>query len=197
MAAVTVARSEAEEVRDAGTVLMEEISRLDEMARTFSQFGRMPEGPPSLVDLSELLEALVSQHRTVGPPVRFDPSQPLPPILGHFDALQRCFRNLLLNALDASREGGAVEVRCWAEGDAVVTEISDSGQGIPPDALHRIWDPDFTTKSSGTGLGLPLVRQTILAHKGRVDGRNRPEGGAVFRVVLPTHQSPDGATANS
>jgi signal transduction histidine kinase len=194
MAAVTATRSQAEDVREAGKVLMEEISRLDEMARTFSQFGRMPEGPPARVDLLELLQGLVSQHQGIGPPIQFESPSPLPPILGHFDALQRCFRNLLLNAIDAARDHGRVEVRSWAEGGEVVTEILDRGPGIPPEALDRVWDPDFTTKSSGTGLGLPLVRQTILAHHGRVEGRNHPEGGAVFRVVLPVNPPDQGPT---
>jgi signal transduction histidine kinase len=185
MAATAMSQSSAEGVEEAGSILLEEIARLDEMARTFSQFGRMPEGPPSLVDLSELLEGLVSQHSEVGPVLRLEIPSPTPPILGHFDALQRAFRNLLLNALQAAGPDGRVDVGSRLEGGAVVTEIRDTGPGIPDDALDRIWDPDFTTKSSGTGLGLPLVLQTIAAHHGRVEARNHREGGAVFQVVLP------------
>jgi len=67
MAASTVSRLDLEAAREAGEVLLEEIGRLDEMARTFSQFGRMPEGPPSDVDLVELLEGLIQQHQGMGP----------------------------------------------------------------------------------------------------------------------------------
>jgi signal transduction histidine kinase len=67
----------------------------------------------------------------------------------------------------------------------VRVEIRDSGTGIDPDCLERIWDPEFTTKSSGTGLGLPMALQTIRFHHGRIEGRNHPEGGAVFLVELP------------
>ena len=74
----------------------------------------------------------------------------------------------------------------WHEGDTVSVEIQDTGPGIPPEHLDQIWEPDFTTKSSGTGLGLPMVQLTIGAHHGRVEGRNNPEGGAVFLVELPT-----------
>ncbi|HEX7243510.1 MAG TPA: ATP-binding protein, partial [Longimicrobiaceae bacterium] len=70
-------------------------------------------------------------------------------------------------------------------GEAVEVRVADSGPGIPAENLERIWEPDFTTKSRGTGLGLALVRQTVQAHGGEVSARNRPEGGAEFRVLLP------------
>ncbi len=166
-------------------MLLEEIARLDEMARTFSQFGKMPEGPPSEVDIAELLQLLVQQHEGVGPVLTFQPLGSLPLITAHYDALLRCFRNLLLNAIDAAGDGGRVEMRAWLDGEWMKVEIQDTGPGLPPEHLEEIWEPDFTTKSLGTGLGLPMVRQTIAAHQGRVEGRNNPEGGAVFLVELP------------
>jgi len=71
----------------------------------------------------------------------------------------------------------------------VKVEILDSGPGLSEEHLELIWEPDFTTKSRGTGLGLPMVRQTIRAHNGRVQGRNNPRGGAVFLVELPLRGS--------
>ena len=76
-------------------------------------------------------------------------------------------------------------VRAWWDEGFVKVEIHDTGQGLPPEQLEEIWEPDFTTKSRGTGLGLPMVRQIITGHQGRVEGRNNPEGGAVFLVELP------------
>jgi signal transduction histidine kinase len=185
MAANSMEGADPQRAAEAREVLLEEISRLDELARSFSQFGTMPEGPPSEIDLPELLEGLAERHRDIGPTIDLEIDGPLPFVVGHFDALQRCFRNLLLNALEASGKEGSVEIRTWREGNDVVTEIRDSGPGIAEEALDRMWDPDFTTKSKGTGLGLPLVRQTIMAHEGNVEGRNHLEVGAVFRVVLP------------
>jgi len=193
MAAATVARMEGGAAREAGEVLLEEIARLDEMARTFSQFGRMPEGPPAEVDVPELLQELVKQHGPRGPgetpsvpeirlQVRGDP----PFVAGHYDALVRCFRNLLLNALDAAGPHGWVQVEVCPVEEGVRVTMRDSGPGIDPVDLERIWEPDFTTKSSGTGLGLPMVRQTIQFHHGRVEGRNHLDGGAVFLVELPS-----------
>jgi len=192
MAASTVSRMEGPAAREAGAVLLEEIARLDEMARNFSQFGRMPEGPPSDVDLPELLQELVKQHSPQGPEGGRGPTIELlvdgdPDFVrGHYDSLVRSFRNLLLNALDAAGPRGWVRVGVEALDGGVRVEIRDSGKGIDPEHLEPIWEPDFTTKSRGTGLGLPLVRQTIRFHHGRVEGRNHPEGGAIFTVELPS-----------
>jgi signal transduction histidine kinase len=110
----------------------------------------------------------------------------LPRIHGHHDALSRAFANLLLNAADAMADtGGMVTVKLTAIEAGVEVRVLDSGPGIPPELLERIWEPDFTTKARGTGLGLALVRRTLQAHGGGVWAHNRPEGGAEFRVVLP------------
>ena len=187
MAADNVSRLDGRTAQEAGAVLREEIGRLDEMARTFSQFGKMPEGPPSEVDLVELLRSLVDQHDGAGVSLELISTPDLPRIRGHYDALLRSFRNLLLNAMDAAGPEGVVELRVFQETDLLHIEIRDNGEGIAEEHLDQIWEPDFTTKSRGTGLGLPLVRQTIAIHKGTVDGRNHPDGGAVFSVELPVH----------
>jgi len=185
MAAEAVTRMEGEEARESGKVLLEEISRLEDMAMAFAQFGRMPEGPPSEVDLVELLEGLIRQHQGSASVLRLEPSGDIPLVVAYYEALLRCFRNLLLNAMDASGPGGQVTIRLWREEDQVRIEIRDTGQGIPEDDLERIWNPDFSTKSRGTGLGLAMVQSTVAAHGGRVVGRNHPDGGAVFMVELP------------
>ena len=87
--------------------------------------------------------------------------------------------------MDAAGDEGEVAIRAWQEDDVLKVEIRDSGPGLPEDASDAIWDPDYTTKTRGTGLGLPMVRQTIAAHRGHVEGRNHPKGGAVFLVELP------------
>ncbi len=185
MAAFRVSRMDDPGAREAGEVLLEEIGRLDEMARTFSQFGRMPEGPPSMVDLGELIQELVRQHEGGDVHVSCSVQDDLPLVLGHYDALLRSIRNLVLNGVEAAGPGGHVGIRVTGRAGEVALEIQDSGPGIPGEELERIWEPEYTTKSSGTGLGLPMVRQTIRFHHGRVEGRNGTEGGAVFRVELP------------
>lgn len=185
MAATHVARMEGAVAKQASEVLLEEIERLDELARTFSQFGRMPEGPPSEIDVEELLQVLLQQHDEVGPTLTCSFEADTPLIVGHYDALLRSFRNLLLNAIDAAGDDGTIQILGRSHGGHLQVEIRDSGPGIPPDHIEEIWDPDFTTKNQGTGLGLAMVRQTILAHQGLIEARNNPDGGAVFVVRLP------------
>ncbi len=190
MAAASLVRSSEASGSEAARILLEEIERLDEMARSFSQFGRMPEGPLSEVDLVEMMRNLAVQHRSVAVQIELQASAHVPRVLGHYDALLRVFRNLLVNAVEAATSDGAaqgwVELRVEVAGDdRVQVVVRDSGPGFPPEALDHVWDPDFTTKSRGTGLGLPLVRRTVQAHDGEVRIGNLEKGGAEVRVLLP------------
>jgi signal transduction histidine kinase len=172
--------------REALEVIAAEAERIDELARSFANFGRLPEGPPSEIDLTELLDYLLRTH--LPPAVRHRVRAPvdLPLIVGHHDALSRAFANLILNAADAMGGEGEVVVKISTlRGEAIEVRVLDSGPGIDPAQIEHIWEPNFTTKSRGTGLGLALVRQTVQAHGGAAIARNRPEGGAEFRVLLP------------
>ncbi len=187
MAAVTVSRQDDPETRESGEVLLEEIQRLDEMARTFAQFGRMPEGPMADVDLAEALELLAKQHTHTSTRVVIRRPESLAMVRGYYDPLLRAMRNLVLNAVEASegRSQEVVTVTLEEKEGAVEILIADRGKGIPPEIMESIWDPGVTSKGGGTGLGLAMARQTILAHGGSIFARNRAGGGAEFIVSLP------------
>lgn len=193
MAAATLARERKGSESEALGILREEIGRLDEMARTFSRYGKIPEGPRSEVDLAELMVSLARQHASETVPCTVHADRDAS-VMGHYDALERALRNLLVNAVEAQSEGGgSVDVSVSRSGDEVVVRVEDRGPGIPEELLETLWDPDVTTKHHGTGLGLAMVRQTILHHDGSVSVRNRSEAGAVFEIRLPAHapSSPD------
>lgn len=182
-----------ERAREPLEVIEAESKRLEALARAFSQFGRPPEGPPSMIDLGELLQYLASSHLPPHVEYTLHLEDELPLVHGYYDALSRAFANLLLNAVEAMGDaGGQVSISAArnARGEVEVT-IADTGPGIPAEAIENVWDPDFTTKARGTGLGLALVRQTVHAHGGRVVASNRPEGGALLRVILPIGASRD------
>jgi signal transduction histidine kinase len=174
-------------VSDALDVISAESARLEELARSFSQFGRLPEGPPSEVDLREMIDYLLRTHLPPQVSPRLRAPIDLPLVWGYHDPLSRAFANLLLNAGEAvGEEGGKVEVTLSRVGEYVEARIQDTGPGIAEEHLERVWEPDFTTKSGGTGLGLALVQQTVQAHGGGIIVQNRPKsGGAEFRVRLP------------
>lgn len=189
MTASALARSDDQSVRSSAEIILEESARLDDMARSFAQLGRMPEGPMAQVDLDEVIQSLLrgygdDAHNVVSA----DLAPNLPLIMGHHDALGRAVRNLIENGVEALGDApGTVRVEASTAGDWVEIRVIDTGSGIPDDLLDTIWQPDMTTRRRGTGLGLALVRQTVLAHGGEATARNSPDGGAVFTVRLPIH----------
>lgn len=181
---------------DAVEVLRMETARLDQMSRAFAQFGRLPEGPLSDVDVGEMVR--YASRATVPPDIAVAVSVGTDEIMvrGHHDALQRALSNVLLNAADASGPGGRIEVdverTTMAGVDAVQIHVRDSGPGISPERIQTIWEPYITSKPGGTGLGLAIARQAILAHDGSIDIQCPPGGGTVVTFVLPT-QKPSAA----
>ena len=191
MAAASLAKGREGVEADAARVLMDEIRRLDELARTFSQYGRVPEGPRSQVDLGELVRMLGAQHGSERVPVRVSTPAVAVVVDAHYDALERALRNLVLNAVEAQEvSGGLVELTVAEDRGWALVRVEDRGPGIPPELLEEIWNPDVTTKSRGTGLGLALVRQTVAHHDGEVSVANRADGGARFEVRLPLPPTP-------
>lgn len=95
--------------------------------------------------------------------------------------------NLMMNAVQAMPEGGLLTVRTKNSSGGVALEVTDTGPGIPPEHMDRIWDPFFTTKPTGkgTGLGLSIVQRVIARHGGSIHAENRPGSGARFLVELP------------
>ena len=116
-----------------------------------------------------------------------------PVILGNIGRLQQVLMNLLSNARDAmeSRDDKVITVRTQESGDEIVLEISDTGCGIPPDRLERVFARGYTTKpvGKGSGMGLNLVRQMIRDMKGEIGVESEPGRGTTFRVVFPRHDA--------
>ena len=115
---------------------------------------------------------------------RLDLDPATPALLGHYDPLRRAFSNILRNAAEACDGRGELEIAVAPDdGDARVT-VRDHGPGVPPEDAQRIFEPYFTGKAGGTGLGLALVRQTVELHNGTIRVEPTPGGGATFVVRL-------------
>jgi len=165
-------------------VLEAETQRLVQLAKEFAEFGRLPEGPKSEVDLLDLLmdlgKSAVPSEVDVSVRANGEPCK----LLGHYDPLRRAFANLLRNAAEAMGGRGSIEIAVSRDGNGLAVTIADHGAGIPDDLRQRVFEPYFTTKRDGTGLGLALVRQTIEAHNGSITVAETPGGGATFSIVL-------------
>ncbi|HEU5359439.1 MAG TPA: HAMP domain-containing sensor histidine kinase [Gemmatimonadales bacterium] len=178
-------RSAGEGQREALEVLQAESARLEQLAREFAEFGRLPEGPPADVDLNELLAELVRTSVPPGADARIKADPATPRVTGHYDPLRRAFSNILRNAVEATGGRGPVRVSVAPADGGATVRISDRGPGVRAADRQRIFQPYVTTKSEGTGLGLAMVRQTVEAHGGRVWVEDTPGGGATFVVELP------------
>ena len=165
-------------------VLAAETDRLERLAREFADFGRLPEGPTSEVDLVELLQELGRSAVPAGVTVQVT-ANGRRAVQGHYEPLRRAFSNLLRNAGEAMAGVGTIDVRVTGEGRGVVVTVADHGPGIAPELGGRVFEPYMTTKPDGTGLGLALVRQTVDAHHGTIAVSETPGGGATFTLVFP------------
>jgi len=184
-AVATLRQKVPPELRETVEVLDAESARLEAMARNFAQFGRLPEGPTSEVDLADLARETI---RTTLPPTMTHEiivTGNAPVVVGQHDALQRALGNVLLNAVDATGGTGRVTVRLEGRNDTVTLAVRDNGCGIAPEALARIWEPYVTAKTAGTGLGLAIVKQTVVAHGGRVDAASTRGEGTEILLHLP------------
>ncbi|HKR56808.1 MAG TPA: HAMP domain-containing sensor histidine kinase [Gemmatimonadales bacterium] len=168
-------------------VMGAETNRLERLAREFADFGRLPEGPKSDVDLVELLEELGKTGVPDGVRVQVSGPAARRVLSGYYEPLRRAFSNLFRNAAEAMGGSGRIDVQVLPTGGSgFQVTIADHGPGIPADTKARLFEPYFTTKADGTGLGLALVRQTIEAHGGSVSVGDTPGGGATFTITFPS-----------
>ncbi|MFO8008494.1 MAG: ATP-binding protein [Candidatus Brocadiia bacterium] len=113
------------------------------------------------------------------------------------EMLQQVFRNILLNSVDASTEGSHLQVGLRMPGDPpqVAVTFRDQGEGIEPDRLERIFEPFFTSKHNGVGLGLSVSKKIVDAHEGCIEVESEPGAGTTFTVVLPARAEPQSERA--
>jgi signal transduction histidine kinase len=118
----------------------------------------------------------------------------LPQTVGDPQQLQQVFLNLFLNAADAMPEGGAITIKTSYDkaGETIVIDLQDTGKGIPGALKERIFQPFFTTKRKGTGLGLAVSKRLVEDNGGSIMVMDNPAGGATFRVILPVRREDEG-----
>ena len=177
------------------SLLLEKIAkqtfRASEIVNSLLNFSRTSTTSFGEVNLNRVIQETLSllehQLQKAGVRTRVELASDLPPVNGNTGKLQQVFLNLFLNARDAMESGGMLEVRTWAEESGARVEVADSGPGIAPEMIHRIYDPFFTTKPGrkGTGLGLSVTYGIIQEHGGSIEVFNRRGGGACFHLELP------------
>jgi two-component system nitrogen regulation sensor histidine kinase NtrY len=184
--------ADAPALQESLNVISEETRRLEELAASFAMLGRPAEGPRSAVDVRELLERLLSTDVPASIAVEINAAPGPQLVEADYNALLQAFRNIVRNAVDAVEHNGharRIDVQITpTAGNYVRVAITDSGRGLNAEAGERLFEPDYTSKARGTGLGLTVARQTIRVHGGEITAGNSPEGGARFIVELPRHE---------
>lgn len=190
-AAAILARSQGLDPKNAKCleIITSECERLNGLLTNFLNFARPR--PPRLrsVQLEPLLENVLglASHGVRGKTVRFEKAieAGLAPVECDAEQLEQVLLNLMINAIEASPDGGTVTLSAAAEESKTAIAVVDHGHGVAPSHIDRLFDPFFTTKDNGTGLGLPVAHQIVRQMGGSLLARANAAGGMTFSVVLP------------
>ena len=171
-------------------VIAEEIRRLDEVVNGFLKFARPDELKLQPVHLAALISdvstTVAPEAERRGITLKTECPEVLPEVNGDPGMLAQALLNLALNACQAMPSGGPLRLACRDAGRRrVEVEVEDTGEGIPPEHLERIFDLYFTTKEKGSGIGLSMVYRIVQLHDGEVEVQSTPGHGTRFKLVFP------------
>ena len=177
---------------DLADVIVQEANRLNSIVTDFLDFAR-PQAPnlmPCKVDevIEKNLTFLAPEINKNGYKVHKQFATHIPEIQADPGLLYQAFLNILMNAMQAMPQGGAIYIELSARGHTMTIIFSDEGPGIPDKTLDKIWEPFFTTKDTGSGLGLPIVKKIIEGHGGIIEVENGPKKGALVTITLPAER---------
>ncbi|RLB85980.1 MAG: two-component sensor histidine kinase [Deltaproteobacteria bacterium] len=173
-------------------IIIKESSRLNDIITDFLNFAKPKIPNMTSCKIDDIIEKnitfLASQIKEKGCTIDKHYDNNLPEITADSDMLYQAFLNILINAMQAMPQGGKINVQICSSDNAVEILFEDQGEGISEDILGKIWDPFFTTKIKGTGLGLGIVKNIIESHGGSVQIINRSVCGAQVTVRIPVEQ---------
>ncbi len=166
-----------------------EVHRLNAIVEEFLTLARPLSMKPDLVKVDQLLNELTtlteSDAAVSGVEINVVNHGPRPVVKADPDYLKQVLLNLILNGLQAMPEGGTLTIETAARDGKMRLSVSDTGVGIEPENLARIFEPYFTTKTDGSGLGLAIARRIVEGHGGTIDVTSRAGSGSRFEIVLP------------
>jgi two-component system, NtrC family, sensor histidine kinase HydH len=179
--------AENDVAREMAGFIGSEVDRTNSLVTRFLQFARPLKLLRDNADLAQTLDRAIAQveREAKGAAVYKNYEPEIAPFPFDAELMERVFYNLILNAVQASPPGGAVSVKTRSAGDAVEIAVIDRGAGIEPQQRDSIFNPFFTTKPEGVGLGLAIVSKIVDEHGGKITVESEPGKGSVFHVLLP------------
>jgi len=193
--------SENEVAREVAGFIAEEVDRTNSLVTRFLDFVRPLELRRAPADLAQVLDRSVTMvereaaAREVTVYKNYSPD--IPPFPLDAELMERVFYNLLVNAAQATAPGGAVTIKARPVADNAEVSVIDRGQGIEPKLLDSIFNPFFTTKPDGVGLGLAICSKIVDQHGGKIVVESEPAKGSVFRVYLPMKEDASSSKPNA
>jgi two-component system, NtrC family, sensor histidine kinase HydH len=183
--------AENEVTRELAGFIGSEVDRANSLITRFLQFARPLQVRLEQADLTHVLDNAIAMaaRETQGITVYKNYSPEIPPFPLDAELMERVFYNLVLNAAQASPPGGTVTVKTRAAQGTAEVAVIDRGSGIQPKDQDSIFNPFFTTKTNGVGLGLAIVAKIVDEHGGKITVESEPAKGSVFRVLLPMARS--------
>ncbi len=182
-------------------IIVEEASRLNRIVTDFINYAKPRDPNLALCRVEEIIDKnitfLEAQNKQQGYVIKKNIQDALPEILADSAMVYQSFLNILINAMQSMPDGGRILVEISSNDHRVTVHFDDEGQGIPPENLNKIWDPFFTTKEQGTGLGLGIVKNIIESHGGSIQIVNRPVRGTRVTIELPLKPNATGKEAES
>jgi two-component system sensor histidine kinase HydH len=180
--------SDENEYQHLATTMVSETRRINDIIQQFLQFTRPAELSKSSVNwqsiIAEVATIIRQEAKNRGVFVE-ENCQDVPAIDADADKLKQALLNLGQNALDACSKHDRIEFRCHHKHHRIQIEIVDTGSGIPSKDVAKLFNLYFTTKETGTGIGLSLVQQIISQHNGTIDVTSEEQQGTTFMITLP------------
>ncbi len=180
-------RHDDRKVSESASRIRESINRMEQQMREFLQIAAPLRLHLTDVNLADLVESIVNEWQDALKARGIVVKKELSPVKCRVDRakLRRAIENLIDNAVKAMPEGGELTVKTYSTDAHCVIEVSDTGHGIPEDVIDQVFQPYFTTRKDGTGLGLAQVERTVRSHRGKVEVTSSPGAGTTFRIYLP------------
>jgi signal transduction histidine kinase len=187
--------AENEVAREVAGFIASEVDRANSLITRFLQFARPLQVRLERADLAHTLDRAIAEVEREAPGISIyrNYAPEIPPFPFDAELMERVFYNLALNAAQATVPGGAVTVKTRAAGGRAEIAVIDRGVGIDPKQADSIFNPFFTTKPQGVGLGLAIVAKIVDEHGGKIAVESEPGKGSVFRVLLPMERASEPA----